>query len=60
MAKVATAAHGLDLSGFATAWDGAVTLTMPLCDRIMANCFVNETYSLSRNGTCPARIMQFT
>jgi hypothetical protein len=55
----ATAAHDLDLRSFAQAWDAAVTLTMPLCNRMMANCFVNESYSASRNGTCPDKIMQF-
>jgi hypothetical protein len=55
----ATDAHGLSLSGFAKAWDDAVVLTMPLCNRVMANCFVNATFSPSRNGTCPESIMQF-
>ena len=55
----ATEPHGLSLNGFAHAWDDAVALTMPLCDRVMANCFVNETFSPTRNGTCPAKVMQF-
>ena len=41
------------------AWDSAVALTMPLCDRTMANCFVNASFSLARNGTCPDVIEQF-
>jgi hypothetical protein len=55
----ATDAHGLSLSGFAKAWDDATALTMPLCNRVMANCFVNATFSPSRNGTCPDSVMQF-
>ena len=53
--ETATVAHGMDLSAFVAAWDGATRLTMPLCSRMMANCFVNESFSISRNGTCPVR-----
>jgi hypothetical protein len=54
------AAHGLDVHAFVSAWDAAVDLTMPLCNRVMANCFLNESYSpATRNGTCPQTINQF-
>lgn len=53
------AAHGLNLSAFAAAWDAAVELTMPLCNRVMANCFLNESYNVARNDTCPQSIDQF-
>ena len=54
------AAHGLDVKAFVAAWDAAVALTMPLCNRVMANCFLNESYSpASRNGTCPEVVDQF-
>ena len=35
--EAATIAHGLTLRPFIAAWDSAVALTMPLCDRTMAN-----------------------
>ena len=35
--EAATIAHGLNLRPFIAAWDSAVALTMPLCDRTMAN-----------------------
>ena len=51
---------GLDLQNFIASWDGAVPTTMELCDRQMANCFVNASYDPAlRNGTCPDRIGQF-
>lgn len=53
------AAHGLDVHAFVSSWDAAVVLTMPLCDRVMANCFVNESYSAARNGSCPHTVDQF-
>jgi hypothetical protein len=56
----ATAAHGLSVRPFARHWEAAVALTMPLCERVMANCFVNASYDPSaRNGSCPARVDQF-
>jgi len=35
--EAATTAHSLTLRPFIAAWDSAVALTMPLCDRTMAN-----------------------
>ena len=32
---------------------------MPLCDRVMANCFTNQSYDAARNGTCPGVVDQF-
>ena len=34
-------------------------LTLGLCERVMANCFVNQSYDPSRNGTCPTKIFEF-
>jgi hypothetical protein len=51
--------HDLDLNQFSAAWDKAVALTMPLCNRVMANCFLNLSYSVTRNGTCSQQIEQF-
>ena len=50
---------GLSLELFAKAYDEAVGFTMPLCPRVMANCFVNATFNPSRNGTCPHLLQQF-
>ena len=40
-------------------WARAVPLTLGLCERVMANCFVNQSYDPSRNGTCPTKIFEF-
>ena len=51
---------GYDISPFYDAWDYSINLTMPLCDGVMANCFLNTTYSPDEhNGTCPRSIEQF-
>ena len=44
---------------FAAEWARAVPLTLGLCERVMANCFVNQSYDPSRNGTCPTKIFEF-
>jgi len=51
---------GLDLQPMYDAYDYAVPLTMPLCDAVMANCFLNTTYQPeAHNGTCKDSIEQF-
>lgn len=48
------------VAAFVAAYDAAVGTTLPLCNRVMANCFVNASYSPEvRNGTCPSAIGQF-
>ena len=44
---------------FAAEWARAVPLTLGLCERVMANCFVNQSYDPSRNGTCPTKFFEF-
>jgi len=54
------AAFGLDLADFVGAWDDAIPFSMDLCNKVMANCFVNATYDPElRNGTCPSSIDEF-
>ena len=55
----AVAAAALDLGAFLAAFRSAVARTMPLCDRVLANCFVNASYDPSRNGTCPYEVWRF-
>jgi hypothetical protein len=50
---------GASLEFFVGAYDRAVPLTMGLCDKVMANCFVNSSYDPARNGTCPDVEQQF-
>jgi hypothetical protein len=51
---------GLSLTQFSDAWDYSIDLTMPLCNKVMANCFQNATYNPDlRNGTCPEAVGQF-
>eukprot|EP00051_Salpingoeca_urceolata_P007101 m.94238 g.94238 ORF g.94238 m.94238 type:complete len:358 (-) comp15115_c3_seq4:277-1350(-) len=52
-------AAGLDVSKFVRLFDKAVPLTMGLCRKVMANCFVNATYDPARNGTCPLSTLDF-
>jgi hypothetical protein len=48
------------LSDFIHAYDNAIPLTMNICNKVMANCFVNATYSPGvRNGTCPEKVDAF-
>ena len=50
----------LPVGGFVTAYMAAIDLTMPLCSRVMANCFLNTTYLPQKNnGTCPDKIGAF-
>ena len=44
---------------FAAQWARAVPFTLGLCEKVMANCFVNASYDPQRNGTCPGKIWQF-
>lgn len=49
-----------NLTSFVAAYDAAVPMSLGLCERVMANCFVNATYNPSlRNGTCPGVVDQF-
>ena len=44
----------INLDKFFNAYETAIPLTMNLCEKVTANCFVNETYNPNkRNGTCP-------
>eukprot|EP00037_Helgoeca_nana_P011210 m.100519 g.100519 ORF g.100519 m.100519 type:complete len:182 (-) comp20677_c0_seq2:117-662(-) len=55
----ALAEVGLSLSNYSKATRAAIPLTMTLCERVMANCFINSTFTPSRNGTCPFSILEF-
>ena len=51
---------GNDLLTFFDTWENAVSKTMPLCNRVLANCFMNASYDPSlRNGTCPSKVAAF-
>jgi hypothetical protein len=52
LAKAMTRAKGLSLEQMFTAYDNALSTTMGLCDKVLANCFVNQSYDPARNGTC--------
>jgi hypothetical protein len=50
----------INLTSYVAAYDEAVPISMKLCNEVMANCFVNETYDPGlRNGTCPEATGQF-
>ncbi len=61
-ARLASALRGagLQMDAFFQAYDGAVPLTLGLCDQVLANCFVNASYDPGlRNGTCPDEAGRF-
>ena len=55
----ALAAAGLSAAAYADAAAAAIPRTMELCEQVMANCFVNSTYTPSRNGSCALDIFAF-
>ena len=58
----ALAAAGLpaaSLANFSSRYEASIALSMPLCDRVIANCFVNASYDPARNGTCPLQVLAF-
>ena len=50
---------GVEMLPFVKTYDRAIPLTLELCDKVLANCFVNASYSPSRNGTCPWKVKDF-
>ncbi len=57
--RAALGPAGLSAETFIAAYDAALPATVPLCDAQLANCFVNQTVSPSRNGTCPLDVVAF-
>jgi hypothetical protein len=47
------------LESFVGTYDAAIPVTMGLCERVTANCYVNASYDPARNGTCPLQVRQF-
>jgi hypothetical protein len=49
-----------DMETFYNAYEYSISLTIPLCNQVMANCFYNSTYLPKKyNGTCPDKIGAF-
>ena len=60
LASVAASGSGKNLYAMVGAYEQAVAMSMPLCTRVMANCFVNASYDpAARNGTCIDAVGQF-
>jgi hypothetical protein len=57
--KKAVASVGMNISALAAATENAIPFTMNLCKKVMANCFINSTYTPSRKGSCPGKIALF-
>ena len=55
----ATARAKVNLSAFVRAFNDAVPMSLGLCTRVLANCFLNQSYNPSVNGTCPEAVGQF-
>ena len=53
------AAAGLAMPHFVNGFNRSLPLTMGLCDKVIANCFVNASYDPRRNGTCPGKVALF-
>ena len=60
LASVAASGSGQNLNSMVSAYESAVAMSMPLCNKVMANCFVNASYDpAARNGTCNDAVGQF-
>lgn len=55
----ALGAAGLSAGAYAQAAGAAIPQTLELCEKVLANCFVNSTFDPRRNGTCPSDIFAF-
>eukprot|EP01043_Picozoa_sp_COSAG02_P005723 COSAG02_NODE_157_length_32999_cov_31.863647_7_plen_585_part_00 len=51
--------HALQMPSFIANYTAAIPLTMNLCDRVRANCFLNSSYDPRHNGTCPGKLAEF-
>ncbi len=57
--EAALEAAGLGAAFLVSRYEQAGALSMGLCERVLANCFVNATYDPARNGTCPGAVAAF-
>lgn len=57
--EYAVATVGLNVSRLTQATAKAIPFTMDLCEKVMANCFKNTSFTPSRKGTCPGKIALF-
>ena len=57
--EAAVSAANLTLGQFGAQMTQGIPFTMNLCEKVMANCFVNASYNPARNGTCPLDIDDF-
>lgn len=55
----ALSSAGLSANQFVTMYNASIPLTMTLCEKVMANCFVNASYDPSRKGSCKGKIFEF-
>ena len=55
----AVASVGMNITTFGKATENAIPFTMDLCEKVMANCFKNTTYTPTRKGSCPGKIALF-
>ena len=51
--------HALQMPSFISNYTAAIPLTMDLCDKVRANCFLNSSYDPRHSGTCPAKLAEF-
>ena len=50
---------GLNMRNFTTVSNKAIPETFELCEKVMANCFLNTSYNPQHNGTCKTKIFEF-
>lgn len=58
-AQARLALTGLNLSSFAEQYTAAAPFAISLCERVMANCFVNASYDPRRKGSCTSKVAAF-
>lgn len=53
------AAANLSADTLIGAYVESIAVTLPLCNDVLANCFINASYDPRRNGSCPVNVSEF-
>jgi hypothetical protein len=48
-----------NLNNFTSIYEKSINLTFTLCNKVLSNCFVNDTYNPIRNNTCKGKSFEF-
>ena len=48
-----------NLNNFTKMYESSTAMSMNLCNKVLANCFVNASFDPKRNGTCKTKQIEF-